>query len=34
LPELKNVQRGHGATAPREADILPLNNGAVDTIGP
>jgi Integrase zinc binding domain len=30
----KNVQRGHGATAPREADILPWNHVAVDTIGP
>jgi hypothetical protein len=30
----KNVQRGHGATAPREADILPWNQVAVDTIGP
>jgi Integrase zinc binding domain len=28
----KNVQRGHGATAPREADILPWNHVAVDTI--
>jgi RNase H-like domain found in reverse transcriptase/Integrase zinc binding domain len=30
----KNVQRGHGATAPREADILPWSHVAVDTIGP
>jgi transposase InsO family protein len=30
----KNVQRGHGATAPREADILLWNHVAVDTIGP
>jgi Integrase zinc binding domain len=30
----KNVQRGHGATAPREADILPWNHVADDTIGP
>jgi hypothetical protein len=34
LPCYKNVQRGHGATAPREADILPWNHVAVDTIGP
>jgi hypothetical protein len=30
----KNVQRGHGTTAPREADTLPWNHVAVDTIGP
>jgi Integrase zinc binding domain len=30
----KNVQKGHGATAPREADILPWNHIAVNTIGP
>jgi hypothetical protein len=30
----KNVQRGHGATAPREADLLPWSHVAVDTIGP
>jgi hypothetical protein len=30
----KNVQRGHGATAPREADTLLWNHVAVDTIGP
>jgi transposase InsO family protein len=30
----KNVQRGHGATAPWEADILPWSHVAVDTIGP
>jgi Integrase zinc binding domain len=30
----KNVQRGHGTTAPRETDILPWNHVAVDTIGP
>jgi Integrase zinc binding domain len=30
----KNVQRGHGATAPREADTLLWNHIAVDTIGP
>jgi Integrase zinc binding domain len=28
----KNVQRGHGATAPREADILLWNHVAVDTV--
>jgi transposase InsO family protein len=30
----KNVQRGHGTTAPREADILLWSHVAVDTIGP
>jgi transposase InsO family protein len=30
----KNVQQGHGTTAPREADILLWNHFAVDTIGP
>jgi Integrase zinc binding domain len=30
----KNVQQGHGATAPWEADLLPWSNVAVDTIGP
>jgi Integrase core domain/Integrase zinc binding domain len=30
----KNVQQGHGATAPQEADILLWNHVAVDTIGP
>jgi Integrase zinc binding domain len=30
----KNVQRGHGATAPREADLMPWSHVAVDTIGP
>jgi transposase InsO family protein len=30
----KNFQRGHGASAPREADALPWNHVAVDTIGP
>jgi hypothetical protein len=30
----KNVQYGHGASAPRKADLLPWNNVAVDTIGP
>jgi hypothetical protein len=30
----KNVQRGHGATAPWEADILLWNHVAVDRIGP
>jgi hypothetical protein len=30
----KNVQQGHGATAPREADLMPWSHVAVDTIGP
>jgi Integrase zinc binding domain len=30
----KNVQRGHGATVPREADTLLWSHVAVDTIGP
>jgi Integrase zinc binding domain len=30
----KNVQRGHGTTAPREADILLWNHVAVDNIAP
>jgi transposase InsO family protein len=30
----KNVQRGHGETAPREASLLPWSEVAVDTIGP
>jgi Integrase zinc binding domain len=30
----KNVQLGHGATAPQEADLLPWSNVAVDTIRP
>jgi hypothetical protein len=30
----KYVQRGHGTTAPREADTLLWNHIAVDTIGP
>jgi Integrase zinc binding domain len=30
----KNVQQGHGTTAPQEADILPWSHVAVDTIGP
>jgi Integrase zinc binding domain len=30
----KNVQQGHGATAPQEADLLPWSNVAVNTIGP
>jgi hypothetical protein len=30
----KNVQRGHGASAPREADLLLWTNVAVDTMGP
>jgi transposase InsO family protein len=30
----KNVQRGHGETAPREAGLLPWSEIAVDMIGP
>jgi Integrase zinc binding domain len=30
----KNVQQGHGATAPQEADLMPWSHVAVDTIGP
>jgi Integrase zinc binding domain len=30
----KNAQRGHGTTAPREADTLPWNHVAVDMIRP
>ena len=30
----KNVQRGHGHTAPREARLLPWSDIAVDLIGP
>jgi Integrase zinc binding domain len=30
----KNVQRGHGKTAPREAGLLPWSEVAVDMIGP
>jgi hypothetical protein len=30
----KNVQQGHGATAPQEAVILPWSHVTVDTIGP
>jgi hypothetical protein len=32
--EYKNVQRGHGETAPREAGLLPWSEVAVDLIGP
>jgi Integrase zinc binding domain len=30
----KNVQRGHGNTAPRAASVIPWSEVAVDTIGP
>jgi hypothetical protein len=30
----KNVQRGHGETAPREAGLLPWSEVDVDMIGP
>jgi transposase InsO family protein len=34
MPTYKNVQQGHGDTAPGEASILPWSEVAVDTIGP